>query len=61
VEAQHEPLWVTSGMAAYWLQSTYHVEITAATIRKWAERGHLRRRYDLYEVVEVARERGVIQ
>jgi hypothetical protein len=48
-------------MAAYWLQSTYHVEITAATIRKWAERGHLRRRYDLYEVVEVARERGVIQ
>ena len=54
-------MWVTSDMAAHWLQSTYHVEITAAAIRKWAERGHLRRRYDLWEVVEVAQARGLIE
>lgn len=58
---ERTPVWVTSDMAAYWLRTTYHVEITAAAVRKWAERGYLRRRYDLWEVVEVARERGVIQ
>lgn len=51
---------VTSELAAYWLRSTYHVEITAAALRQWAHRGYLRERYDLWEVVAVARERGLI-
>jgi hypothetical protein len=53
-------VWVTSELAAYWLRSTYGVQITAATIRQWARRGYLHHRYELHEVEAVARERGVI-
>jgi hypothetical protein len=61
VSDERSELPVTSEMAAYWLRSTYHVEITAAAIRQWARRWYLRERYDLHEVVAVARERGVIE
>lgn len=51
---------VTSGLAAEWLASTYGASIKAATIRQWARRGHLSKRYDLEEIVAVAQRRGVI-
>lgn len=54
------PTLVTSELAAEWLRSTYGVQITAAAIRQWARRGHLRQRYDLFEVESVACDRGLI-
>lgn len=55
------PVKVTSELAAYWLRSTYRVEITAAAVRQWARRGFLHKRYDLWEVEDEARRRGMIE
>jgi hypothetical protein len=52
--------------AVIWLRRTHGVRLSPATIRQWAARGHIgshsfrRERYDLREVVERARQRGLI-
>lgn len=55
---------VSSTLAALHLQLTYGVSITPAAVRKWGERGWVRRHdgphaYDLDEVDTVARSRGL--
>ena len=60
---EHEPCWVTAEMAAVHLQWQGHL-ISPATIRKWAQRDHIRAdgprgaRYDLWSVQAWAEKRN---
>lgn len=57
---------VDSVAAAWHLQRAYQLDIQPGTIRVWAHRGYIqvhkdgRYRYNLLEIVEYARERGLI-
>jgi hypothetical protein len=57
---------INASDAATHLRRAYGVRLSPATIRQWAARGHIgshslkRERYDLREIVEHARERGLI-
>jgi predicted site-specific integrase-resolvase len=61
----YKPILVTAELAAYHL-SRLGVGVSGATIRQWARRGHIRvhrggyTRYDLREVEEFARQRGLL-
>lgn len=52
--------------AVIWLRRAHNVRLSPATIRQWAARKHIgshslrRERYDLREVVQHARARGLI-
>jgi hypothetical protein len=60
------PVWVTAEMAAVHLQMQGFL-ISPATIRKWAQRGHVRSdgprgsRYDLWSVQEWAEGRDQLK
>lgn len=57
---------VTAVDAAYYIQRTYHITIKPATIWQWARRRHITVyrgggvRYDLREIEEHARNRGLL-
>ena len=63
---KHRVILVDALMASIHIQRSFHITIKPATIRQWAARGHIRnyhggaRRYDLREVIEHARSRGLI-
>lgn len=57
---------VNAGDAVLELRRTYGVQLSPVTIRQWAARrhigsyGHGRERYDLREIIEHARVRGLL-
>lgn len=64
--APQRRIYVDASMASVHLLWTYDVQVSAATIRSWGNRGLVSRRprgdyrYDLQEVIDFARGRGLI-
>lgn len=66
IVTEQRPILVDSVVAAKWFHGAHHVTLSPATIRQWARRRHIGvyrgggARYDLREIEEYARQRGLI-